>query len=258
VSVTRYLGPKLGSTVRWEANGSAPVPVGELGRIFHGMDNVHKWEHYLPIYEQTFARLRTLPGKFLEIGVATGGSLKMWRSFFAPGTEIVGIDINPTCRVFDNCTSNTHVRIGSQADESFLRSVVAEFGPFDVILDDGSHRTSHQVATFNSLFKDGLADGGIYFVEDIHTNYWPEFCDGPISFVDFVKCLIDTTHAHYQSAIDGGELLFRVDHPRRRAFFDVPVVTTLIDAIEVRDSIAIIRKSNGRRELPRCIQRPEP
>ena len=66
------LGSELGSTVRWVANDSVLDPVGEVGRIFHETDNVHKWEHYLPIYEQAFTRLRTSPGKFLEIGVAKG------------------------------------------------------------------------------------------------------------------------------------------------------------------------------------------
>jgi hypothetical protein len=111
------------------------------------------------------------------------------------------------------------------------------------------------VDTFKMLFEKGLADGGVYLVEDIHSNYWPEFCDGPITFVDFAKGLIDVMHAHYMDAIDGGELLFRVDHPRRLPFFSVPLATTLIDAIEIRDSVVIIHRANGRRSLPRCIER---
>jgi len=253
-SFGNVLGPELVRTVRWPANDGVLDPVGEVGRIFYETENVHKWEHYLPIYEQAFTRLRTSPGKFLEIGVAKGGSLEMWRRFFAPGTTIVGIDIDPACRQFDNGTS-VHVRTGSQADEAFLRTIVAEFGPFDAIVDDGSHRTSHMVGTFKTLFKDGLSDRGVYLVEDVHTNYWPEFCDSPISFVDFVKCLFDAMHAHYFDAIDGGELLFRVGHPRRRQSFDVPLVTTLIDSIEIRDSVVIVRRANGRRDLPRCIER---
>jgi SAM-dependent methyltransferase len=237
--------------VHWEANNAPFVPTIELGRVFH------KWEHYLPIYERSLARLRTSPGKFLEIGVAEGGSLAMWQRFFAPGTKIVGIDIDPKCRSFDNSIANVHVRIGSQADEAFLHSVIAEFGPFDAILDDGSHQTSHQVDTFKILFECGLANGGVYLVEDIHTNYWPEFCDGAVSFVDFVKHLIDVMHAHYQSATNGGELLFRVGDPRRRTFFDVPLVTTLIDTIEIHDSVVVVQRSNGKRNLPRSIKRPE-
>jgi hypothetical protein len=50
------------------------------------------------------------------------------------------------------------VRIGSQADPEFLRRVVREFGPFDLIIDDGSHHSSHIIATFNHLFDAGLKD----------------------------------------------------------------------------------------------------
>ena len=251
---TESLGPNLGQAVRWEANGAALDPVGAVGRIFYSTDRIHKWEHYLPVYERTFARLCGSPGKFLEIGVAKGGSLEMWRRFFAPGTTIVGVDVDPACREL-KVGPDVHVRIGSQADEAFMRSVVAEFGPFDAIVDDGSHRTSHMVDTFKMLFERGLADGGTYLVEDVHSNYWPEFCDGPLTFVDFAKCLIDAMHAHYMDAIDGGELLFRVGHPRRLQSFSVPLVTTLIAAIEVHDSIVIVHRASRRRDLPRCIER---
>ena len=171
----------------------------------------------------------------------------------APGTVIVGIDIDPGCSRFEDPAQNIHVRIGDQADASFLRGVASEFGPFDVILDDGSHMTSHQVESFRHLFASALAPGGVYIVEDIHSNYWTAQRDSALSFVDFTKWLIDAMHAHYQDA--SGEPEFRVDDPRRRSQFSVPVATVLVEKVEFYDSIAVVHRSASRREVPRSIFR---
>ena len=39
---------------------------------------VHKWHHYIPLYDRYLETYRNQPIKFLEIGVAEGGSLHMW------------------------------------------------------------------------------------------------------------------------------------------------------------------------------------
>jgi hypothetical protein len=63
---------------------------------------------------------------------------------------------------------------GSQLDPDFLRRVCEERGPFDIIIDDGSHVPKHVVASFTMLFPK-LADGGIYVIEDVQTAFWPNF-----------------------------------------------------------------------------------
>lgn len=40
----------------------------------------------------------------------------------------------------------------------------------DIIIDDGSHISSHQILTFNVLW-DKLKIGGLYFIEDIHCRW---------------------------------------------------------------------------------------
>jgi hypothetical protein len=138
-----------------------------------------KWgnHRYTPHYHQHLRHLRDQPINLLEIGIGGyaregqgGASLRMWKHYFPKGS-IYGLDIQdksfveePRIRVFQ----------GDQSDAELLTSIVDEVGPFDVIIDDGSHRPEHVIASFEILFP-LLAENGIYAVEDTQTSYWPEW-----------------------------------------------------------------------------------
>lgn len=156
---------------------------------------VHKWLHYFDIYERHFSRFRDKPIRMLEIGVFKGGSLQMWQNYFHKDSTIVGIDINPECKAHEG--GNVHVRIGSQVDRKFLRKVITEFGPFDIILDDGSHDNQHVVNTFEMLYTH-TSENGVYMVEDMHTSYWPNYGGGlraKGSMIEYFKKKIDEINA---------------------------------------------------------------
>lgn len=156
-----------------------------------------KWAHYFPIYEREMGRFRAKPISFLEIGIFKGGSLPMWKDYFAPGSQLTFIDIDPACR--DHEIEGTDVRIGNQADPAFLAELAEEFGPFDLVLDDGSHICAHQIASFEHLWPH-LKNGGLYMVEDCHTSYWPGFGGGyrnEASFIEYAKRLVDGMHSWY-------------------------------------------------------------
>jgi cephalosporin hydroxylase len=158
---------------------------------------IHKWEHYFPIYERHFAPWRGRTLTFLEIGVARGGSLQMWRRYFGPLATIVGIDIDPRCKAHGE--DGVHVRIGDQSDPKFLAEVTSEFGVPDVVLDDGSHQAAHLLATFDALYP-SLPKNGVYMVEDLHCSYWPKFggsLDDPKTFINVAKTLIDKLNADH-------------------------------------------------------------
>lgn len=132
---------------------------------------------YTPVYFDLLKHLRERPLRMLEIGVGGyghpgrgGESLATWRDFF-PDAFIVGVDIQP--KTLD---LGARVRIlqGSQVDAGFLAEAVGEYGPFDVILDDGSHMNAHVVETFGILFPT-LRPGGIYIVEDVQTATFPRY-----------------------------------------------------------------------------------
>jgi hypothetical protein len=155
----------------------------------------HKWCHYFDFYDRHFSRFRGTPVRMLEIGVALGGSLEVWREYFGPAATIFGIDVNPACA--ERVDAPNQVRIGSQADPAFLRRVVEEMGGVDIALDDGSHFAGHQRASLAVLFP-LLASGGIYAIEDMHTSYWGGEWQGGYrrkgTATETVKSMIDDMH----------------------------------------------------------------
>ena len=158
---------------------------------------IHKWKHYFPAYEAHFSRFRNRPVLVLEIGVFRGGSLQMWKNFLGPHAQIVGIDIDPQCATYEE--DQVHVRIGDQADPRFLASVIDEFGKPDIVIDDGSHMMSDVSASFDFLYP-RMADDGVYFVEDMHTSYWPTYGGGlrkADTFIEQAKNLIDELNADW-------------------------------------------------------------
>ncbi|MBD5641095.1 MAG: class I SAM-dependent methyltransferase [Desulfovibrio sp.] len=158
----------------------------------------HKWNYYFPIYEEHFSRFRNQSILLFEIGVFHGGSLPLWKKWLGPLATIVGIDINPACKQFEE--ADCHVRIGNQSDPEFLKALIQEFGLPSIVIDDGSHLQEDMLASFAALFP-YVVNNGVYLIEDTHACYWPKFGGGlrqKSSFIEKCKDMIDTLHAwHY-------------------------------------------------------------
>jgi ubiquinone/menaquinone biosynthesis C-methylase UbiE len=160
---------------------------------------IYKWDSYFTKYHRYFSKYQNKFVRILEIGVDKGGSLQMWKNYFGENAKIVGIDINPESKQYED--TNITIEIGDQNDPIFMRSIVDKYKSFDVIIDDGSHVNSHQLFSFDFLF-DYLNDGGIYLIEDIHTSYWEYFGGGyknPNTMIEFSKNLIDDINGYIQS-----------------------------------------------------------
>jgi hypothetical protein len=142
-----------------------------------------KYEKYLP-----FNRYDKL--NILEIGVLDGKSLLTWKDYYYR-SNILGIDINPDCKKYEE--DRIFIELGSQADDKFLNQISNEYGPFDFILDDGSHLNEHVIYSFETLFQ-YVKSGGIYIVEDVATSYFPWYGGGlndPKSMMEYFKKLTD-------------------------------------------------------------------
>jgi len=162
----------------------------------------HKWDHYFPIYERHLARFRGKSPTVLEIGVSHGGSLDMMREWLGRGSTIVGIDIDD--RILDLRRHNVHLAVGDQSDPAFLAELTSAYGPFDIVIDDGSHVPRHQIASLEHLWPT-LPSGSVYLVEDTHSNYWAAYEGGvgrPSTFIEYAKRLVDDLHAFHSRSDD--------------------------------------------------------
>jgi hypothetical protein len=138
-----------------------------LGMLY-GTDKSMLRQNYLDHYERLFAGLRDEVFTLLEIGIYTGASLALWRTYFRYA-KIVGVDIDPRCGRYAG--DRIKVEIGSQADGQFLGQVVARHRP-TIIIDDGSHQSEHQIFTFETLFPQ-LPAAGHYIIEDLSNEPSP-------------------------------------------------------------------------------------
>ena len=150
----------------------AERPLREIA-LAHGTDKEGS-HFYADAYDEALGHLRGRPIMLLEIGVggyadphSGGESLRMWKEYF-PFGRIVGIDIHEKSSLAEDRIA---IERGDQSDVSFLAALADRYGPFDVIVDDGSHVCRHVIASFNALFPH-LTSEGIYAIEDLQTSYW--------------------------------------------------------------------------------------
>lgn len=128
---------------------------------------------FTEFYDGYFEQFLGRPINILEIGIFEGKSLLMLKDFF-PEATIYSIDINPAS-VALNLGSNIHTYLCSQDDFPKLQQIFNN-KKFDIIIEDGSHMTSHQQTSLGFFFQ-YLNSGGIYICEDLHTSYSPGYID---------------------------------------------------------------------------------
>ncbi|RWC32699.1 glycoside hydrolase family 99-like domain-containing protein [Mesorhizobium sp.] len=166
----------------------------------HGGKVSDKWSIYLSAYDRIFSEYRNKPVRILEIGVQNGGSLEIWRRYFAKAELVLGCDINLACGnlIFDD--EKIAVVVGDANTDEVERSIAARSEKFDIIIDDGSHSSSDIIRSFVRYFPH-LSEGGVYIAEDLHCSYWREFGGGlydPLSSMSFFKRLLDVVnHEHW-------------------------------------------------------------
>ena len=139
----------------------------------YGSDKVYK-HGYIPVYERLFNGLK--PRCVLEIGIGypelmqrqvpdgvqytVGAGLYMWAEMW-PDAEILGIDIREDVLVNTGQISSFCV---NQSDPVAMCEFAEEYGPFDIVIDDGSHVLSDQLCSAVVLLP---ATTSIYVVEDV-------------------------------------------------------------------------------------------
>lgn len=145
------------------------ITLQQIGLMYGTDKSRHSFKNstYLDIYHKYLNHKRNEVKTLVEIGILNGSSLKMWKEYF-PNATIYGIDINPECRKYEE--DRIKILIGDQNDDAFLEKIKNELPNIDVLIDDGSHITLHQIKTFNYLY-DKINKDGTYIIEDLANSY---------------------------------------------------------------------------------------
>jgi len=128
---------------------------------------------FMPDYERILAPYRKQAVRVLEIGVFRGGSCLLWSDFFShPQSKIVGLDlVLPNGGMPEDNKQRVILKQCDQNDAAGLREIAEYFGPFDIVIDDGSHRYDETLNCFQVLFEH-VRPGGYYIIEDWGVGYW--------------------------------------------------------------------------------------
>lgn len=203
-----------------------------------------KWSLYLHEWDRLFSSYRDQPIRLLEIGVQNGGSLEIWASYFAKAVKIVGCDIDQKCALLKFKDPRISMVIGDINSEKCRKSIIQQSSSFDIIIDDGSHKSSDVIRTFARYFPQ-LSDDGIYVIEDLHTSYWTDFEGGlnhPFSSMAFIKRLVDVgNYEHWMTNTRRRQLFEQFEEKYKLKLNEMEL--SKIHSIEFMNSLCIIKKA---------------
>jgi 8-demethyl-8-alpha-L-rhamnosyltetracenomycin-C 2'-O-methyltransferase len=173
---------------------------------FLDKSNTYGHHNYIPVYESLFSPIKDSVKCLYEIGIGcvekgdmihmvshgykTGNSLRMWRDYF-PNAEIHGLDINPEAMITTEERIITHICDQSNS-EQVIHSITSTNLPIDIVIDDGSHNSAHQAASFEYIHP-FLKSGAIYCIEDIWPGSIPLFQNFNI-FSEKIRSIINTEY----------------------------------------------------------------
>ncbi len=196
--------------------------------LSHGTDKVP----HCYIYERYFGSLRNEKINFFEIGIggydvpeAGGSSLRMWKEYF-PNSDIYALDYYDKS---PHSEDRLHIYQGSQDNPEILQKIYQDMGRIDIVLDDGSHRSEHVIASFEILFP-LLASGGMYVVEDLATSYWPDH-NGSDDLLDQ-----KTSVSYFKRRVDG------IQHRHFRHEYSPHYADEHIASIHFYENVVVITK----------------
>jgi hypothetical protein len=124
------------------------------------------WHKFDKFYE---AFLPVNAKNILEIGVASGDSIRYWRKKYAYA-KIYGLDIVSTMPEWPKDENIFYFKL-DQSDINKYQEVLLKINtPIDLLVEDGSHDPLHQkISLMESL--NVLHKGSVYILEDLHTSH---------------------------------------------------------------------------------------
>jgi hypothetical protein len=138
--------------------------------ISYNTDKGPSYHNFVEFYERYFEPVKFDVKKILEIGIGPeeGSSLLMWRDYFE-NAMVYGVDINNFKEQYDGRGNIKTFQI-DQGNKEELINFVTEHGPFDIIIEDGSHMQHHQQLNLAWLYP-YVKKGGFFVIEDLYFSY---------------------------------------------------------------------------------------
>ena len=143
------------------------------------------YHNFWGFYQNHFEKIKDKKLNILEIGILKGESLKLLKDYFHK-SDIYGIDINRVDLNEDRIKTFQMSQVDFDSFERNFKNL-----KFDIIIDDGSHFTQHQIDSFTYLFDKMLVDGGLYIIEDLHTSFRREYINSEITAYEMVDKIHD-------------------------------------------------------------------
>ncbi len=163
---------------RWQAGGSSrpapgdPQPPPGGPNPWHDFlehhtqgPGIQKWMHYADAYDRHLSRFAGRSPVVAEAGVASGGSLSLWKQCLGAGCEVHGIDIDPACLA--HAGPGVSIHVGDQSDRAMWARFRKDVPRVDIFVDDGGHGAEQQMTSLEEMLPH-LQPGGVYVCEDVH------------------------------------------------------------------------------------------
>ena len=202
-----------------------------------------RWSSYIDVYSEVLASLRDSPIRLLEIGIQNGGSLDIWSQYFSNARAIVGCDIEPACGQLRYDDARIHVVVGDATTGEVAAQIEAISARFDIVIDDGSHRSGDIIHAFARYFP-VIEDGGLFLAEDLHCSYWQEFDGGlfdPWSSMSFFKRLADAiNHEHWGVPNERTTILQSIEARYGVVFSEETLAA--VHSVQFVNSMCLVRK----------------
>ncbi len=204
---------------------------------------IDRWSSYITKYESLFAHKQNDNVKFCEIGILNGGSLELWNAYFPNAEIILGCDINPDIQKLTYQSPKIKTICGDINGDDTIKAFDKLTDKWDIIIDDGSHRSGDIIKAFANYFP-RLKDDGLYVIEDLHCSYRSEFQGGlynKFGAIEFLKKLADTINfEHWEISINRTDYLDNIFNEYGCTINED--LFSQIFSVEFANSLCIIRK----------------
>jgi len=170
------------------------------------------YHNFTKLYDMVLGSRKHTIRTVIEYGILQGASLRMWREYFPESTHIYAFDIN--LKGDPRLPHMTCAYANQDSRESLvegLKNVGVQSA--DIIVEDGGHMSTQQRNTLAASWPI-LASGGIYILEDLHTNikHWypnnPYYNESPTMYDDLHKASLGLPNSLPINSAEIQQILF--------------------------------------------------